>query len=287
VNFLRQIKPRWTQKEAESADFTELTEHSHLGKSLVTIRDPYSAASEAYRSLRTNLFYGVKDYEATRLSGKSLQRRNGTRASSKTGSKASHLLSATDETALWDQRSSHLQTASKVIIVTSPGQMEGKSTICANLGVVLAQAAKSTLVMDCDFRKPEIHTFFGLPDTIGTTTILAGYHHLQEAWTEVEEGLKVLPAGPVPHNPAEILSSQRFLELIATVQKEFDYVLVDTYPIGSVTDAAILAAQGDGVLLVLDPQKTRKGDVMHARRNLDAVGANVLGMVMNNIKQGA
>jgi len=171
----------------------------------------------------------------------------------------------------------------KAIVVTSPGQAEGKSTTCANLGVVLAQAAKNTLVIDCDLRKPVIHKIFGLRNTKGMMSVLAEGYSLQEVRAEPEEGLTVLPVGPVPLNPAEVLSSQRFSEFLASVREEFDYVLIDASPIGLVSDPAIIATQGDGVLLVLDAQKTRKGAIRQARRTLDAVGANVLGIVVNNI----
>ena len=95
-------------------------------------------------------------------------------------------------------------------------------------------------------------------------------------------GLKVVPVGPIPPNPAEVLGTQRFSTFVASVREEFDYVLIDTAPIGVVSDPLILATQGDGVLLVLDAQNTRKGSARRAMRNLESVGGNVLGTVMNN-----
>ncbi len=172
----------------------------------------------------------------------------------------------------------------KVLVLTSPGPGEGKSTTCANLGVVLAQAAKSTLILDCDFRRPVIHKFFGLYNRYGVTNVLVGERSLQEVWTEPVEGLKVVPVGPIPHNPAEIVGTTRFSNFISSVREEFDYVLVDASPVGMVSDPAILAIRADGVLLVLDAQNTRKGSVRQAMRSLQAVGANVLGTVMNNFK---
>ena len=203
---------------------------------LVTILDPTSAASEAYRSLRTNLFYAFMD------------------------------------------------DPPKVIVVTSPGSGEGKSTTCANLGVVLAQAAKTTLILDCDLRKPVVHEFFGLRNLQGITNVLIGERSLQEVWEEPQDGLKVVPVGPIPLDPAEVLGSRRFSQFLTGVRKGFDYVLIDSAPVGLVSDPAILATQGDGVLLVLDAQNTRKGTVQRAVRSLQAVGANVFGTVMNNFK---
>jgi capsular exopolysaccharide synthesis family protein len=202
---------------------------------VVTILDPTGAASEAYRTLRTNLLYSLVD------------------------------------------------NPPKVIVLTSPGPGEGKSTTCANLGVVLAQAGKSVLILDCDLRKPVMHKFFSLRNLHGITDVLVGECSLQEVWAEPVEGLKIVPVGPIPLNPAEILGSRRFSEFLANTREEFDYVLVDASPVGLVSDPAILATQGDGVLLILDAQSTRKGLVRQAMRSLGAVGANVLGTVMNNV----
>jgi capsular exopolysaccharide synthesis family protein len=172
----------------------------------------------------------------------------------------------------------------KVIVLTSPGRGEGKTTTCANLGVVLAQAAKNTLIIDCDLRKPVMHQFFGLRNLHGAVDTLVGERSLQEVWHEPVEGLKVVPVGPIPLRPAEMLGSGRFSELLTGVREQFDYVLIDTPPIGLVSDPLIVASQADGVLLVLDAQNTRKGAVRRAIRDLEAVGAYVLGTVMNNFK---
>ncbi len=174
----------------------------------------------------------------------------------------------------------------KVIVLTSPGPREGKSTTCANLGVVLAQAEKKTLILDCDLRKPVIHGIFDLHNIRGIVNVLSGQRGLQEVWQEPLSGLKVVTAGPVPPNPAELLSSRRFAEFLASVREDFDYVLIDAPPVGLVSDPLILATQGDGVLLVMDAQDTRKRSLQDSMRSLEAIGANVLGTVMNNVKVG-
>jgi capsular exopolysaccharide synthesis family protein len=175
---------------------------------------------------------------------------------------------------------------SKVIVITSHGSAEGKSTVCANLGVVLAQAGKNTLVVDGDLRKPSLHKIFGLRNVRGIVDVLAERHDRHEDWQEVCQeplpGLSVLTVGTLPPNPAELLLSQRFSEFLAGVRQEFDYVLVDSPPVGVVSDAAIIAAQADGVLLTLDAQRTRKERVRRAVHDLRSKGANVLGTVMNN-----
>lgn len=172
----------------------------------------------------------------------------------------------------------------KVIVVTSSGPREGKSTTCANLGVVLAQASKNTLVVDCDLRRPAMHTIFGLRNFKGVVNVLVGDHDFGEIWHEPLPGLKVMTVGTLPNNPAELLSSMRFAEFLGRARQEFDYVLVDAPPTGAVSDPAILASQADGVLLILDAQKTRKGSFRKAKRDLEAVGAEVLGTVMNKVK---
>lgn len=175
-------------------------------------------------------------------------------------------------------------TPPKVVLVTSPGAMEGKSTTCANLGVALAQAEKKVLMMDCDFRRPTMHKIFGLRNIRGLVNVLVGERDLQEVLQEPLPGLKVASAGSVPPNPAELLGSKRFAELVHRVRGEFDFVLMDAPPTELVSDPTIIATQGDGVLLVIDSRSTRKGAVRKAVRRLEAVGANVLGTVMNNVK---
>lgn len=172
----------------------------------------------------------------------------------------------------------------KVIVLSSPGPGEGKSTTCANLGVVLTQADKRVLIIDCDLRKPAMHKIFECRNLHGIVSVLIGERSLQDTWYEPLPRLKVLTAGPIPPNPAEMVSSHRFAAIIDQVEQDFDYILIDTPPIGLVSDPVILATQGEGVLLVLDAQNTRKGAVKQSMKSLEAVGANVIGTVMNNVE---
>ena len=172
----------------------------------------------------------------------------------------------------------------KSIVLTSAGAQEGKSVTCANLGVALKQVGKSVLVLDCDLRRPMQHALFGLSFSPGLVEVLAGERTIQNTWQEPMPGLKVIPAGHTPPNPAEILSSRRLAELLARAREEFDYVLVDAPPVRLVSDSAILAKQGDGALLVLDVQEASKKSLRQAVKTLDGVGANVIGTVMNNVK---
>jgi capsular exopolysaccharide synthesis family protein len=172
----------------------------------------------------------------------------------------------------------------KVIAITSPGRREGKTTTCANLGVALAQADNNTLIVDCDLRAPDVHKVFGLRNPYGIVDVLSGEQDLQGVCHVPVPGLKVLSTGPIPPYPAELLSSRRFVELMDQVRTQFDYVLVDTPPMQAVSDPLIIAPKSDGVLLVLDAQKTRKGTVRKHVRDVESIGARLLGTVMNNTR---
>jgi len=206
-----------------------------LHESLITLLDPYSPASEAYRALRTNLLYAFPD------------------------------------------------SPPKVIVVTSHGDREGKSTTCANLGVLLAQVRKSVLLLDCDMRNPPEHKIFGSRTPTGLADVLTGKQSLRDVWQEPLPGLKVLAAGDPPRNPAELLSTKRFAELVGEVRQQFDFVLVDTPSVEQTTDPIIVSAHADGVLFVVDAQNTRKSAVRQGLHSLETVGANVLATVLNNV----
>jgi receptor protein-tyrosine kinase len=168
-----------------------------------------------------------------------------------------------------------------VILITSPGLRDGKSTTCANLAVVLAQAGKETLVIDGDLHEPSLHKIFGVPNVNGMVNVLSGEYDLSEMCTELFPGLKVLSTGPIPPNPAELLISGRLAPLIGQARQLFDYVLIDSPPTELVSDPMIIATQADAVILVLNSEETGKGSLHKAMRNLEAVGANVLGTVIN------
>ncbi|MGI8649115.1 MAG: CpsD/CapB family tyrosine-protein kinase [Rubrobacter sp.] len=172
----------------------------------------------------------------------------------------------------------------RVIVITSPGQKEGKSTTCANLAVSLAQAEKSVILIDCDLRKPVVHGIFNLRNSKGLVNALVGTDRVKSLWCSPVGNLKVLTSGPVPPNPTELLGSERFSALLTELRETFDYVLIDAPPVQLVSDPAIVASQADGVILVLDAQSTRKLSAKRSMRSLEAVGAKVLGTVMNNVK---
>jgi capsular exopolysaccharide synthesis family protein len=223
------------QSKTKALPALERRRRDDATRDLVTVNDPSGVASEAYRMLRTNLFYALID------------------------------------------------SPPKIIVLTSANVGEGKSTTTANLGVTLAQAGKNVLTLDCDLRGPRLHSIFDVSNSSGLVDILAAGDKIEEVWREPTPRLKLICAGPPPPNPAELLTSRRLAEFLAEMRRRFDYVLVDTPPVG-VSDSAVLAANGDGVLLVLDSQHTRKGPLRQALRTLRGVGANVLGTVMNNFE---
>lgn len=203
-------------------------------------------------------------------------------------------------------QSSALEATSKTILITSPGRADGKSVTAANLAVVLAQAGISVILVDADLRRPVIHEIFGLRNHIGLTNWLVRQENEARATTGEARlwskrlslpkpyiqttrvpRLRVITSGPLPPNPAEVLGSicmQQFLEAAAQMA---DVVILDSPPCVAVTDGVILARWADGVLLVLDSQNTRRQEVRRARESLQAVGAKVLGTVINRLTLGA
>lgn len=173
----------------------------------------------------------------------------------------------------------------KVVLLTSPGPREGKSTSCANLGVTLARAGKNTLIIDCDLHDPTMHEIFGTSPRPGLVNALVEKRDLHEVSQTMLPHLELLAAGPMTPDPAELLTSQQFAELIARVRRGYDYVLLDAPAVNVFSDPAILAPQADGVLLVLDSRETRREALRESTRRLEAVGANLMGCVMNNAER--
>ena len=172
----------------------------------------------------------------------------------------------------------------KTIIVTSATLNEGKSTVIASLGIVLAQAGKKVLLMDCDFRNPTQHKMFGLPNR-GTTNYVATGEDIKNMLQQVEqENLTVLASGPVPPNPSEILTSQKMASLLEKMKAEYDYVLLDTPPILPVTDAAALSHRADGVILVVASNGIGPSEAKLAKTRLELAGANIIGCVLNKVE---
>ncbi len=203
---------------------------------LITLQEPLSPQSEAYRNLRINLQYASLD------------------------------------------------EALDTLLITSVGPEEGKTTTLANLAVTLAQAEQRVIIVDCDLHRPQVHQLFGLPNDQGLTTAILDEGSLQTPSLQNTpiENLRVLTSGPLPQRPADLLGSRRMATLIETLKQQADLVLFDAPPVMSATDAAILATQVDGVLLVLSAGQTRREDSLLAIERLQKVKARIVGAVLQN-----
>ncbi len=174
------------------------------------------------------------------------------------------------------------------LLVTSTAPDEGKSTTLANLAVTMAQAEQRVILVDCDLRRPTLHTLFNLPNQVGLTSMILQEETAPLPLLETSvPGLSLLASGPLPPRPADLLGSRRMEALIARLREEADMVLFDTPPVIAVTDAAVLATRLDGVLLVLQAGKTRRDRAREARRLLEKVKANIVGVILNNARQEA
>ena len=202
--------------------------------SLITLTDPRSPISEAYRSLRTNLsFY-------------------------------------------------NLDNPIRSLVVTSPAKAEGKSTTIANLAVTMAQSGRKTILVDCDLRRPSLHTLFDLRSEPGLTNAIlddVAAPSLQETGVE---NLWLLASGPKPPNPADLLGSRKIDQLLTKLNEMADIILFDAPPVIAVTDAAVLGAKVDGVLLVINAGKTRRDHAERAKELLEKAKVRIIGATLTN-----
>jgi capsular exopolysaccharide synthesis family protein len=172
----------------------------------------------------------------------------------------------------------------KVIQITSPNVSDGKSTLTANLAVSIAQSGMRTIILDADFRRPTIHRLFGVSNRVGLTSVITGEVELGDAIQEAGmPGLAILPCGTRPKNPAELLMSPRFHEVLQALRDQYDYVLIDTPPLLAVTDPSVVAPRVDGVLLVLRMNKHGRTFAERATEVLATLGVTVFGVVVNGI----
>lgn len=202
---------------------------------LITVTEPRSGTSEAFRTLRTSLLFAASQRDA------------------------------------------------KTLLVTSPHAGEGKTATSANLAVVLAQARKRVLLISADLRKPRLHRFFDVPNDVGLTSVLIGETKPWEVVVDVGmEHLKVVPSGPVPGNPAELLGSDAMGRLLGQFRDVADFVILDSAPALVVADALTLAPFVDAALFVADAEHTTRSAVIHARNQMEQVNASIIGAVLNN-----
>lgn len=178
----------------------------------------------------------------------------------------------------------HVSHESKAVLMTSSLPGEGKSTTATNLAIALAQAGQTVALVDADLRRPMIAEYLGLERNAGLTTALIGrgeVEDLLQPWGA--DKLYVLASGQVPPNPSELLGSQKMKELILKLEQTFDAVIIDAPPLLPVTDAAVLAQQVGGVVLVVGTQTVRNTDLEKSLAALELVDADLLGVVLNRL----
>ncbi len=204
---------------------------------LIIHGDPKAIASEAFRTLRTNLQFTSPDREV------------------------------------------------KTILITSAGPEDGKSTVAANLAAAWSQSGSRVVLVGCDLRRPVTHAIFGVRNTSGLSAYLSGRVSLDEVIIETKvPGLDLIPAGPIPPNPAELLQSKAMRQCLRELRERYDVVLCDGAPAIAVTDAAVVASQTDGTVLVIQSGGTPKEAALHAKQLLERANARILGVVLNRVK---
>jgi polysaccharide biosynthesis transport protein len=173
----------------------------------------------------------------------------------------------------------------QVLLVTSPGQGEGKSITAANLAAVMAHAGSRVLLLDCDLRKPKVHKMFGLDRELGLSSLLVSKEMKPEAFIQktAEPKLDVLACGPIPPNPSELLGSKRMLALLELLRQDYERIILDSPPLLAATDAAVLTPIIDGTVLVLRAGETTRQMAHRAIKLLTDLNARITGIVLNDM----
>lgn len=171
------------------------------------------------------------------------------------------------------------------VVVTSAAPGEGKTLVATNVAMSLAQVGARVLLIDADMRKPRVQELLELKPGPGLSNLLTGRAKASEAVrTTTVPNLHVLPSGPIPPNPAELLGSQRFKELLATLKEHFDWVIIDSPPVMAVTDAVLVGHRTNGVVFVIGSEMTNRNAALSALEQLDGVSAKLMGGILNRVK---
>ncbi|MGB3675039.1 MAG: polysaccharide biosynthesis tyrosine autokinase [Candidatus Nanopelagicales bacterium] len=172
----------------------------------------------------------------------------------------------------------------RAFVVTSAAPGDGKTTVACNLAIALAQAGRKVCLVEADLRRPRVSEYLQLNAQTGLTEVLAGQVKLDEALQDWGRGmLQVLPPGAIPPNPSELLGSHQMAQVIVNLKRDFDVVILDTPPLLAVSDAAVLASQADGAVVVVRHGKSSKDAVRNAVASLDQINAKILGTVLNAV----
>ncbi len=172
----------------------------------------------------------------------------------------------------------------ETLVVTTPAPAADKSLPVANLAVSMAQAERRVILVDADLRRPQLHEIFALPNNAGLTTMFVDRQALENPplLETTVENLVLLPSGPLPPNPADLLGSRRFEEALVALRQRADVVLFDAPPVLVATDAAVLGTKVDGVLLAISAGQTRRDHVLRARELLEQARVRLVGAVLTN-----
>ena len=180
---------------------------------------------------------------------------------------------------------SNLDKNLKVICVTSSKKDEGKTTVLCNLGVNFAKIDKKVLLIDGDLRNPTVNKLFDTKNAQGLMDILLGRKNIEECIKKTtQENLYVLTGGTIPPNPAEVLSSKKMSQFIESIKDDYDYIFIDTPPVGIVSDASIISSYSDGVIFVVGSEEVDSNLAIVAKERLDSVNSNILGVILNKYK---
>ncbi len=174
--------------------------------------------------------------------------------------------------------------APRTLLITSSQPAEGKTTTSVNTAISLAQTGASVLIIDADLRRPRVHRIFGLKNNAGLSNYLAGDGELASLIQIAIPNLYVLPVGPLPPNPAELLGSAKMKNVIETLSANFDYVVIDSPPVSSFADSLILSSLVEGVIIVVKGGVTPREMAQRTKAHLQSVGAKILGIVINQVK---
>lgn len=176
----------------------------------------------------------------------------------------------------------------QVLMVSSAGPGEGKTTTITNLAVTFAQSERRVILIDADLRKPTAHHTFSLSNRWGLSSVISQQSTLETVIKKTDiPNLEVITSGAIPPNPAEMMGSKRMTALIEQLREMYDIILIDTPPLLAVTDAQIVSTKSDGVILVVDQGKVKRDIAKKAIQNLENVNARILGVVLNNVKRKA
>ena len=176
----------------------------------------------------------------------------------------------------------------KTLLVTSLQQQDGKTSVSTNCAISLAQLGGDVLLIDADMRHPNLHEILGVTPVPGLSDLLAGGVEVSEVIRPTKiPGLYVIPAGPVPVNPTELLASRRLTDALAALESRFAHIVIDTPPMLGISDTLVIAPRVEGVILVLRHGRANRSSAQRAVHMLGAIRARILGVVLNHVDAGS